>query len=121
MRVFALVIVMATAGWPYSKPALANRKLPLAFEPNRGQAAAPVEYLAAGGGYTLSLRSGNAELVAQRSHTRISASLTGGLSSRAEPEAPLPGLVHYLLGPDPSAWHGGIPTYARVRYRQVYA
>jgi uncharacterized protein (TIGR03437 family) len=125
MRVFTLLVTVATAAWPFSKPAWpsskpawADRKLPVAFEPNRGQAAAPVEYLAAARGYTLSLRSGNAELVGHGS--RISASLTGGLKSRAEAEAPLPGVVHYLLGPDPSAWHTGIPTYARVRYRQVY-
>jgi hypothetical protein len=36
------------------------------------------------------------------------------------PEAPLPGLSHYFLGPDPSAWRTDIRQFARVRYRSVY-
>jgi uncharacterized protein (TIGR03437 family) len=120
MRVLALLVAVATAGWADSKPGWALNKLPVAFEPNRGQAAASVEYLAAARGYSLFLSSGKAEWSGPGSPTRISASLTGGLKSRAEAEVPLPGVVHYLLGPDRSAWHTGIPTYARVRYRQVY-
>ncbi|MBI4635085.1 MAG: SBBP repeat-containing protein [Candidatus Rokubacteria bacterium] len=32
----------------------------------------------------------------------------------------LPGRVNYFLGNDPAQWRTNIPTYARVRYRQVY-
>ena len=32
----------------------------------------------------------------------------------------LPGTVNYLLGNDPGQWRTGIPTYAQVRYRDVY-
>ncbi|MBI4637939.1 MAG: SBBP repeat-containing protein [Candidatus Rokubacteria bacterium] len=32
----------------------------------------------------------------------------------------LPGRVNYFLGNDPARWRTNIPTYARVRYRDVY-
>jgi hypothetical protein len=34
---------------------------------------------------------------------------------------PLPGIVNYFIGNDPSEWHANIPTYAGVVYRGVYA
>ncbi len=33
---------------------------------------------------------------------------------------PLPGKSNYFLGNDPAKWHTDIPTYAKVRYSQVY-
>ena len=43
----------------------------------------------------------------------------------AKPTAPdveekLPGVVHYYLGKDPKNWKIDVPTFARVRYRDVY-
>jgi len=35
-------------------------------------------------------------------------------------EEALPGVVNYLIGNQPSAWLKNIPTYSRVRYRQLY-
>lgn len=35
-------------------------------------------------------------------------------------EQPLSGRVNYLIGRDPSRWHTNLPTYARVRYRELY-
>ena len=32
----------------------------------------------------------------------------------------LPGTVNYLRGPDPARWQTGVPTYAKVAYRDVY-
>ncbi|MBX3084948.1 MAG: SBBP repeat-containing protein [Anaerolineae bacterium] len=34
---------------------------------------------------------------------------------------PLPGIVNYFIGNDPSQWHANIPTYAGIAYRNVYA
>ena len=42
-----------------------------------------------------------------------SAPLTEGLEE-------LPGKVAYFIGSDPANWRANIPTYARVRYRDVY-
>ena len=41
-------------------------------------------------------------------------------SARIEGEDQLPGVVNYFIGNDSSQWRAGIPTYARVKYRQVY-
>jgi hypothetical protein len=35
-------------------------------------------------------------------------------------EEPLPGMANYFIGNDPTKWHSGVPTYAKVRYSQVY-
>lgn len=35
-------------------------------------------------------------------------------------QAELPGTSAYFVGNDPTQWHTGIPTYARVYYRAVY-
>ena len=32
----------------------------------------------------------------------------------------LPGRVNYYIGNDPSRWHTGVPTYAKVRCRGAY-
>jgi uncharacterized repeat protein (TIGR01451 family) len=33
---------------------------------------------------------------------------------------PLPGKSNYFLSDDPAKWHSDIPTYAKVRYRNIY-
>ena len=33
---------------------------------------------------------------------------------------PLPGKSNYIIGSDPAKWHTDIPTYAKVRYQDVY-
>lgn len=35
-------------------------------------------------------------------------------------EEQLPGTANYFIGNNPSRWHTGVPTYARVRYAGVY-
>jgi len=33
---------------------------------------------------------------------------------------PLPGKANYFIGNDPGKWHTNLPTYSRVKYRNVY-
>jgi hypothetical protein len=40
-------------------------------------------------------------------------------SLQIQASQPLPGVVNYLIGRDPRAWHTDIPTYAQVTYRNV--
>jgi Beta-propeller repeat len=119
-----------------SAQAAAYGALPLSFEPNVGQTAAGVDFLAHGSGYTLALTAGTAALGLRRGTTAPtnaapSAAVAAGLQLQlglvgANPqapgsgEAPLPGTVNYFLGNDSAAWRTGISTYARVRYREVY-
>jgi hypothetical protein len=48
--------------------------------------------------------------------------LTGCTGGAADPvgEEPLQGTANYFIGSDPAEWHTGVPTYAKVRYSQVY-
>ena len=97
--------------------ALASVQVPLAFEPNRGQAGPQAEFVAHAAGYTLSLHDGTAEFVSRDS--RITATPLGARRPRPTPEQPLPGTSTYLVG-DSSRWIHDLPTFARVRYPGVY-
>ncbi|HUI42810.1 MAG TPA: SBBP repeat-containing protein [Terriglobia bacterium] len=120
----------------------AYARLPLAFEPNRGQAGSQVKFLARGQGYTLYLTAGGAVLAlddAEANPERRSAaagnppqsSPTPGAWLRlrllgANPQAKLSGAQelagksNYLIGNDPSKWHVDLPNYRRVFYAQPY-
>lgn len=110
MRVIACALLASLA-------ALANGKLPVAFEPNQGQAQSDIQFIAHGNGYALTLRADRAELLSRGG--RIAATLVGAQPAPAQAESPLPGVVNYLVG-NRSSWRTGIPTYARIRYRDVY-
>ena len=114
-------------------------QLPLYFEPNLGQTAAPVQFLARTGGYTLFLTPGEAVMVLSRgqSHPQqplhrhqapqnaeravVRMKLQGAAATA--PVAGLerqPGVSAYFLGNDPAKWRPEVPHYARVEYKQVY-
>src|SRR5579871_3969521 len=100
-------------------------RLPLAFEPNRGQADPNVRFLAHGPGYNLSLTSREATLrLARRSPGDSAALRLQLLGSNAEAVACgqclLPGKANYLLGNDPARWHTNVPLYQSVRFAGVY-
>lgn len=121
--------------------------LPISFEPNQGQTAGVVQYLARGAGYTLFLTPGemvltlHASLPATRKahgapmpSTILPPSVEGAeksavvrmqlIGSNKHAQAlgvdPLPGKSNYLTGSDPAKWHTDIPTYAKVHYQDVY-
>lgn len=115
--------------------------LPLSFEVNRGQAAGQVKFLSRGHGYTTFLTAGGMVLNLRASRVE-SGSKTGnsyGANSQQSANAslqfrligannnpqvvgedPLPGRVNYFMGKDPSKWYRNLPTYAKVRYKNVY-
>lgn len=114
-------------------------ELPLRFEKNCGQTAKQVKFAARGGGYTLfltpqeavlALRSGGPAAGTAKLRTAPERPQRGAVlrmklqGANPAPEVtgtdPLACRVSYLLGNDPSRWRSNIPTYAGVRYRQVY-
>ena len=115
-------------------------QLPLSFEANHGQSAAPVQFVSRGSGYTLFLTPTEAVLVLRPPRPDRASSTPNAPGPEAMPReavvrmglvganpAPqvvgqdaLPGKAHYLTGPA-STWRTQIPTYARVRYHEVYA
>ncbi len=120
-------------------------KLPLSFEANNGQQDRQVKFLSRGRGYNLFLTNREAVLVLTKpeqnpkaaakklAHTPLEQTKSKpqsiALRTRlvnANPETKvggkdqLPGKVNYFIGRDPSKWRTNVPTYAKVRYNQVY-
>jgi Beta-propeller repeat len=117
-------------------------RLPLSFEDNTGQAEKSVKFLSRGGGYGLYLTGNEAVLTlcqtafgAARPDFRRTPDLLpksaecdvvrmqlAGASLKTEPagEDRLAGRVNYFIGSDPSKWRTSIPTYAKVRYSDIY-
>ena len=95
----------------------ARVSIPVAFEPNRGQAGRDAEFVARAPGYSLTLRGGAATIITRGS--RITASPVGARPGPPEPESPLPGTSTYLVG-NASRWLHDLPTFSRVRYRGIY-
>jgi uncharacterized protein (TIGR03437 family) len=93
--------------------------LPVAFEPNRGQEPGPAEFLVRTSGAALTLRAGRAEWISRQARVAVVFESTRR-DAQGQGEDLLPGVVNYLIGNQPSAWHKNIPTYSRVRYRELY-
>ncbi|QOY86048.1 DUF7948 domain-containing protein [Paludibaculum fermentans] len=115
-----LVCGFPVAAEPGSKGSSRSSLLPLAFEPEPHQVGGASGFVTRAGeqvirvsGWELEINSGVKEPV------RIQ---FAGARRTARPEAlqPLPGKVNYLLGVDRAKWRTNVPTWQRVRYRDVY-
>src|SRR2546422_806708 len=108
-------------------------KLPLYFQPNRGQTDPQVTFLARDRGYTLFLTPAEAVLVLRRSLPPgrplsspepdadvVRMQFVGGAASEIVGLEELPGKVNYFRGADPARWRRNDPTYKRVAYRRIY-
>jgi hypothetical protein len=120
-------------------------KLPLQFEANRGQTDPRVKFLARTGSQMLFLTQTEAvwvqtkrdsssrksgavaqpKLLASKPKPAMMAVLrmtfAGGNPARqAVGDDELPGRVNYFIGNDPTKWRTNVPTYGRVRYRDIY-
>jgi hypothetical protein len=120
-----------------SKTVPKSLSLPMFFEPNQGQTAPQVKFLARGSGYGLFLTSDEAVLQLQPSvpnprtvnepvqQVKPSAVIRMRLegankSALVSGDSPLPGKSNYFIGIDPSKWQHDIPQFARVQYEAVY-
>lgn len=96
---------------------------PIAFEPNRGQADAGVDFLSRAPGYTVLLKDGDATLVtsdtdgAHRVRMRVAGRHATAHGAGVDA---LPGRANYLIGSDPARWQTDVATYRKVRYDDVY-
>ena len=106
-------------------------RVPMHFERNEGQAAGPFGFVARGAGYSVGLTPAEATVMlttadeaegqGEASSTTFAFRLRGGRAdAQPAPGDRLPGVVNYLKGNDPSRWQQGVPTFARVRYAEVY-
>jgi hypothetical protein len=95
-------------------------KLPLSFEPNRGQTDTRVKFLARVPGYTLYVTADEA-VFAGRDGSVVRMKLLGtSRKMRVEPVDQQPGISNYFIGNDPSKWRTNIPNYGRFALREVY-
>ena len=109
-----------------SAPQTAYGKLPLSFEPNHGQTAEQVKFLARGAGYTLFLTGPEAVMALSDASDKTKSStvrmnlvganrdaLASGLNQ-------LPGKSNYFVGDDPKKWRTDVPNYAKVEFAEYY-
>jgi len=117
-------------------------RLPLVFEENQGQANPQARFLFRGVGYTAFLTSGSMVL-SLRPATVVPLQPAGNVPAGSNvPSAPATtmqfllsgaatnptvvgedqqlGIINYFIGNDPTKWHTNVPTYAKVRYQNVY-
>src|SRR5882672_6975953 len=96
------------------------RPLSLAFEENHGQAPSEARFLARGPGYNLALSAEGNRLALRHAGKRLTLT-TKLVGANPKPairgEEEQAGKVHYLRAGQSLT---NIPTYARVRYEQVY-
>ena len=95
-------------------------KLPLAFEPNRGQAHPAVRFLARGAGYSLLLADNETVLALAGRKAVVRLQWLGARRSHTEGQDRLPGVSNYFAGNDPAQWRTDIPQFAEVKVRGVY-
>lgn len=115
------------------------RRLPMTFEPNRGQTDSNVRYIArcpgaelhfydsavdfwiTGQGNRPQPLSPDISSLASKEPERIQMQILGARPfPRIEAIGELPGKVNYFKGSDPGKWRTNIPTYRKVKYISVY-
>jgi hypothetical protein len=121
---------------PLTKPSAAQQygDLPLAFEPNHGQAGDPVQFLSHSTGQLLLLEQNQAVLrLVAKPHAKDGKNPAGKRSdelkirfANANPTAEIlpldiqPGKSNYFLGNDPAKWRTNVENYSQVRYKSLY-
>lgn len=118
-----VLLLLVAAGTDLARGADGFGKLPLAFEPNRGQADPQVAFLARGAGFQLLLTPTEAVYKLQRDGDAavVRMELVGARGQAvARGVDRLEGRSHYLTSADPGRWITHLPQYARVELPQVY-
>ncbi|MEO6121983.1 MAG: hypothetical protein ABIW46_08145, partial [Acidimicrobiales bacterium] len=89
------------------------------FEPNHGQAATGVDFVARSGARSALLTAGGPvfSLAAGRP---VLFGLVGAKRSPAEGSLPLAGVSNYLRGSNPAAWRTGVAHFGQVTYQGVW-
>jgi Beta-propeller repeat len=96
--------------------------VPRAFERNDGQAPPEYRYLGRAGTYDLAFADDHVTIALKDHEATSQVALRFLESSSPKPlgTRPLAGRVNYLRGRNPDQWQRNVPTYAAVRYQQLY-
>lgn len=114
------VCLLGTAALLPARPSSGPPALPVAFEPNRGQAARGVRFLGHARQGLLLLTERGAVLRMEDGSQLSLAPEGGNARPRLIAEEPVAGVSHYLRGNDRSRWITGVPHFRRVRYLDIY-
>jgi hypothetical protein len=101
------------------------------FEQNVGQADRSAQFIAHGAQYDLlmsgsgmvfKLKEGHGGAEQEPADDRaVAMGFEGGsVAPKVEGDGRQPAVINYYVGTDPSRWHSGVPTFARVHYQNVY-
>ncbi|MEP6913478.1 MAG: SBBP repeat-containing protein, partial [bacterium] len=93
--------------------------LPLAFEPNNGQADRQVKFLSRRNGAEMFLTSTEAILRTEDSQFTLKFR-RANLKTAVKGVDQLPGHRNYLRGNDPAKWQTNVPTFRKVAYQEIY-
>src|SRR5688572_28454324 len=141
MATVLAVLLSAQMPRATAAPQIDLARIPLSFEQNIGQTHDSVRFVSRGPGYALYLTPSEEDLAVAtgKARTAPARSRTGRREERppvdvlamtligANPSPDvvgmerLPGHVNYFRGSDPAQWRPNVPTFAKVRYRNVYA
>ncbi len=113
------VAANTTALRPANVTAASQPRPPLSFIPNVGQAAPDVQMEARIDGGAVRFRATEMALHIGDASLRV-AFVGANADGRIHGVTPLPGVVNFYAGDDPAAWRTGVPTYAGVRYADLY-
>ena len=98
-------------------------KLPLSFVANYGQADKQVKFTSRGNGYSIALSPSTFMLAvtdSSRTYVIKSTLLGGNPTAKISGLEPLSTKTNYFIGNDPRRWKTNIPSYAKVKYEDVY-
>ena len=109
---------------PSQKQLLDTRvRVPLAFEPNLGQAPAGVRWISRTPDRTFLLTGNEAVMLLKTGSdtTTVKMKVVGGrTNAQAEGVDRLTSTSNYFIGNRPAEWRTAVPHYSRVRYRNIY-
>ncbi len=104
-------------------PAIQQAKIPLIFEPNRGQAPAGAEFVARGTGYFLTLDQDGSRILLRKGakaaevRTRL---VDARPSAEMAGSSLLPGRSFYYRGKDAAKWITDLPNFAQIKVSGAY-
>jgi hypothetical protein len=123
-------ITVTGSGAAKTRPEEIWLKQPLSFEPCQRQLGSSADFVSRGSGYTVSLTSGGVGLVLCRnpnsnnprsSPAALRMELVGNAPlAKATPMELLTGKANYFIGNEPAKWRTSVPTYAKVKYENIY-
>ncbi|HMC31248.1 MAG TPA: SBBP repeat-containing protein, partial [Candidatus Angelobacter sp.] len=95
--------------------------VPLAFEPNVGQAEAQTRFIIHRPDISAGFASDAITLrLPQKGAAAAHMGISFGRSAQIIGEQELPGKTNYFRGNNPAAWRTGIATFGRIRYNQLW-